>query len=287
MIFDNHDFINNQKNFHLTSTPHTHEVFHLVELPESVIIYSSLNNVTTVLLDFQVERKPENYRLSVLKNLQDYDFRVIEDSSKTIFTLCIEYPEFNYPTILNSDIKVRKFLYDIKERSIDFQGAIQKMIPGIVLSKVIHPDIFGNTSNRSLQNQNSYDSFDPKAPQTENAENTMFTLDNEAESSEISEIDIIDDLKGVNNLTNHSTLKETSDKEILSEISTIFKVTEPEVNEEVDIEPKGDKQSASEKIRVVKSEVIKSNFHENASPLIIPEVVNKLSDAITEKNEKE
>ena len=144
VIFDNHDYTKHQKNFHLTSITHTHEIFHPVELPESVIIYSSLDNVTTVFLDFQVERKPENYRLSVLKNLQDYDFRVIEDSSKTILSLCIEYPEFNYPHIVYSNIEVKNFLYDVRERSFDFQGAIQKIIPGIILSKVINPDIFGN-----------------------------------------------------------------------------------------------------------------------------------------------
>ena len=60
VIFDNHDYASNQKNFHLASIPPTHEIFHSVDSPESVIIYSSLDNVTTVFLDFQVKRKPEN-----------------------------------------------------------------------------------------------------------------------------------------------------------------------------------------------------------------------------------
>ena len=50
-----------------------------------------------------------------------------------------------------------EFYYDIKERSCDFQGAIQKLIPGIVISKVQNPDILGNVS----LSKSDYSSFAP------------------------------------------------------------------------------------------------------------------------------
>jgi hypothetical protein len=212
VIFDNHDYSQHQKTFHLTSIPHTHEIFHPAELPESVIIYSSLDNVTTVFLDFQVERKPENYRLSVLKNLQDYDFRVIEDSSKTTFSLCITISEFNYPSILNSNNRVEKFLYDIKERGIDFQSAIQKIIPGIVLSKVINPDIFGNRSRVSLDSQNPPNlSHFEKPPK-----NKILSLNDDlipVATSEITESIILDDLKVRSDVSKYSFSEESVDSE--------------------------------------------------------------------------
>ena len=85
--------------FHPSSIPSTHEIFHSHELPEAVVIYSIQDNTTSVLLDYRIEAKPENYRLSVLKNLQEFDFRIIEDTTQTFFSLCIEYPEFNYSSI--------------------------------------------------------------------------------------------------------------------------------------------------------------------------------------------
>jgi hypothetical protein len=159
MILDNTDRKKQLETFHFSSIPSTHEIFHSDEIPEAVFIYSTHDNTTSVLLDYKIEAKPENYRLSVLKNLQEFDFRIIEDTSQTFFSLCIQYPEFNYPAIKEIPHQKIEFFYDIKERSDDFQGAIQKLIPGIIISIIQNPDIFGNKSN----NYDNTTSFPPKS----------------------------------------------------------------------------------------------------------------------------
>ena len=159
LILDNSDRKKQIETFHFSSIPTTHEIFYSQEIPEAVVIYSAHENTTSVLLDYRIEAKPEDYRLSVLKNLQEFDFRIIEDSSQTIFSLCIEYPEFNYPSIKETDHKKVGFYYNIKERSNDFQSAIQKLIPGIVICVVHNPDIFGNktiSGNNSLSPPTSF-----------------------------------------------------------------------------------------------------------------------------------
>jgi hypothetical protein len=155
LLLDTNDRKRQLDAFHPTSILSTHEIFHSDQLPEAVVIYSSINNTTSVLLDYRIEAKPENYRLSVLKNLQDFDFRIIEDTSQTFFSLCIEYPEFNYPSIKNMHSERTKFFYDIEERSNDFRGAVRKLIPGIVINAVQNPDIFGNETKKG---DNSYTS---------------------------------------------------------------------------------------------------------------------------------
>ncbi len=139
----------------------SHEVYYSDILPEAVILYSILDNITIILIDYKIEAKPEDYRLSVLKNLQEFDFRVIEDSLKTIFSLNIEFPEFNYPSISNSEKEQKKFFYDIKEQCIDFQGAVQKIIPGLVLSAIYKPDIFGDQNIYSHETDDPSDSMKP------------------------------------------------------------------------------------------------------------------------------
>ncbi|PWI47270.1 hypothetical protein CEE45_12805 [Candidatus Heimdallarchaeota archaeon B3_Heim] len=139
----------------------SHKVYYSDILPEAVILYSMLDNITIVLIDYKIEAKPEDYRLSVLKNLQEFDFRVTEDSLKTIFSLTIEFPEFNYPSISNSEKELKKFFYDIKEQCIDFQGAVQKIIPGLVLSTIYKPDIFGDQNIYSHETHNRSDSMKP------------------------------------------------------------------------------------------------------------------------------
>ena len=79
LILDNSDRKREIETFHFSSIPSTHEIFHCSEVPEAVVIYSAYDNTTSVLLDYKIEAKPENYRLSVLKNLQEFDFRIIED----------------------------------------------------------------------------------------------------------------------------------------------------------------------------------------------------------------
>ena len=152
LILDNSDRKKQVETFHFSSIPSSHEIYHSQEIPEAVIIYSAIDNTTSVLLDYRIEAKPENYRLSVLKNLQEFDFRIIEDSSQTFFALCIEYPEFNYPSNKIGHRQIAEFYYNIKELSNDFQSAIQKLIPGIVICIVQNPDIFGN---QTISNDNS------------------------------------------------------------------------------------------------------------------------------------
>ena len=57
--------------YHFTNPTASHELFYLNEIPEAVIIYSLHKNSTIVLLDFEIRAKPENYRLTVLKNLKE------------------------------------------------------------------------------------------------------------------------------------------------------------------------------------------------------------------------
>ncbi|MHA1994992.1 MAG: DUF2273 domain-containing protein [Candidatus Hodarchaeales archaeon] len=165
LILDNADRRLQIDKFHFSNIASSHEVFYSDILPEAVIIYSMFDNITTVLLDYKIDAKPEDYRLSVLKNLQEFDFRVIEDSSKTIFSLNIEFPEFKYSTITNSETELGKFFYDIREQSIDFQRAVQKIIPGLVLSTIERPDIFGDQNRRVSDTDNSpHSSFPPDSP---------------------------------------------------------------------------------------------------------------------------
>ncbi len=150
--------------FHFTNIKSSHEIFYSDLLPEAMIIFSAYDNITTVFLDYRIEAKPEDYRLSVLKNLQEFDFRVIEDSSKTIFSLSIEFPEFNYPLLLSSEKEMERFIHDIKERSVDFQVAIQKIIPGLVISIIKNPNIFGDQNHLVSNSVNSHNLKNPIDP---------------------------------------------------------------------------------------------------------------------------
>lgn len=138
LILDNAE----QKSLHFSSIPVTQEIFQLADIPEALIMYTPKENLTTVSIDFQVKTKPQEFRLSVLKNLQDYQFRVLEDFSKTIFSLNLDYPECNYPKLASSPQEVAEFRFDIHERSLDFQNAVQKIVPGIVLSKINYPNLY-------------------------------------------------------------------------------------------------------------------------------------------------
>ncbi len=201
VLLDTSDRKSHLEAFYSSSIPSTHEIFHSHEIPEAVVIYSSLENATSVLLDYRIEAKPENYRLSVLKNLQEFDFRIIEDTSQTFFSLCIEYPEFNYPSIRDMHDQRKKFFYDIEERSNDFQGAVRKLIPGIVINAVQNPDIFGNDTKKDMNSfAPSPYSYSPSSPkkylddQPEKKENEVYSFSNLEENnieleSEISESD--------------------------------------------------------------------------------------------------
>lgn len=150
LILENIDNKSVMEKFHFTNPTASHELFYLNEIPEAVIIYSIHNNTTIVLLDFEIRAKPENYRLTVLKNLKEFEFRVIEDASRTLISLCMEYPEIDYRKVNETRADVKVFFHDIKERSKDFKSAIEKLIPGIVIEGIEKPDIFGSLDSFQL-----------------------------------------------------------------------------------------------------------------------------------------
>ncbi|MFX0206348.1 MAG: hypothetical protein ACFFDT_10200 [Candidatus Hodarchaeota archaeon] len=129
---------------HFSPLSSSEEIFQSADLPEAHILFSKKENLTTVSIDFQVETKPQTFRLSVLKNLQDHQFRILEDSNKTIFSLTLDFPEINYPKIIDSPDLKKEFHFNIRERSLDFQNAVQKIVPGLVLSKFVSLDFLGD-----------------------------------------------------------------------------------------------------------------------------------------------
>ncbi|MFX1283110.1 MAG: hypothetical protein ACFFB5_05610 [Promethearchaeota archaeon] len=141
LILDNVDIKHQLETFHFTNLPTTQDRFQLDDIPEAIILYSQKENLTTVLINFQVDRKPQDFRLSVLKNLQGHQFRIIEDSGNTILNLTLDYPECNYTQLLSSLNQLKDFHFNIRERSLDFQNAIEKIIPGLVFTPLLSSDL--------------------------------------------------------------------------------------------------------------------------------------------------
>jgi hypothetical protein len=135
----------------------TQDIFHPEEIPEAIIIYSRKENLTTVLIDFRINTKPQDFRLSVLKNLQEFEFRVMEDASKTTFNLILEYTDCNYPNILTINDKKKEMHFDIKERSKDFQTALKKIVPGLGLIASPYPDLCGEINIKEMIDSQSID----------------------------------------------------------------------------------------------------------------------------------
>lgn len=194
LFLDNADI--KQVETHISSQ----EIFQQADLPEALILYSSKENLTIVSIDFQVETKPQTFRLSVLKNLQNHRFRISENSSRTIFSLALEFPECNYPK-LSPDHK-EELHYNIREYSLDFQNAVTKIIPGLVLSVISQPDrVRDNRSRPEISPSPSQ--FPPPAPPTydrtqndddERESSYSFPDTISEESEEISESNIMEDL---------------------------------------------------------------------------------------------
>ena len=134
LYLDGVDRKNQIDKYHFTSLNPTEMVFTVTTIPEALIIYSKHRNRTTVLLEYEIKTKPQNFRLSILKNFQEFDFEVTEDSSGTGFVLPIYYPNLNYPSLLLKNTQLNEFLFDIRERGLDFQSAIQKVVPGLLLT---------------------------------------------------------------------------------------------------------------------------------------------------------
>ncbi|MHA2246491.1 MAG: hypothetical protein ACXADY_16235 [Candidatus Hodarchaeales archaeon] len=149
LILDNADIKYQLETFHFSSIPSTQEKFQSGDIPEASIIYSAKENLTTVSIVFRVKTKPQDFRLSVIKNLQEYQFCILEDAGKTILSLTLNYPECNYPKLLSSVDQKKEFHFNIRERSLDFRNAVQKIVPGLFLSQVLYPDLYGEEKSQS------------------------------------------------------------------------------------------------------------------------------------------
>ena len=140
LILDNADVKHQLETSHFSSIPVTQALLQPPDIPEASIIYSPKDNNTSVLIDFLVQAKPQDVRLSVLKNLQENELRLSADPKKNRLSLILDYPDFNSPKI--SSEQQKEFHFDIHERALDFQNAAQKIIPGLVLSPLKFTEIF-------------------------------------------------------------------------------------------------------------------------------------------------
>lgn len=166
LMLDSADIKHQLETFHFSNLPTTQNDFRPDDIPEAKILYSPKENLTTVLINFQVDTKPQNFRLSVLKNLQEHQFRIVEDSGKTILSLTLDYPECNYSQLSSTANQEKAFHFDIRERSLDFQNAVQKIIPGLVFAPLLYSDLqqegerskdyHGTFLNRSSQSPPRY-----------------------------------------------------------------------------------------------------------------------------------
>ncbi|MFX1515739.1 MAG: hypothetical protein ACFFC6_05475 [Promethearchaeota archaeon] len=202
LFLDNADIKQQNESYRFSTGSPSQEFFQSADLPDTVISYSSKENLTTVSTDFQVETKPQTFRLSVLKNLQDHQFRIFEDSSNTIFSLTLDFPECNYLK-LSAEHK-EELHYNIRERSLDFKNAIQKIIPGLVLSQITQSDRVGQITRQYETSPRhshfpppsmSNDSFDrPQNGEEWESSHSIHDTLAEEESQEISESHIMEDL---------------------------------------------------------------------------------------------
>ena len=164
-ILDNIDVKNQIDTFNFNSIHATQDIFHPEDIPEAIIIYSRIDNLTTVLIDFRVDSKPQDFRLFVLKNLQEFEFRVMEDANKTTINLILEYPNCNYPEISTIVEQKKVMHFDIIERSKDFLSAVQKIVPGLNLVTTAYPDLYVDLNIKDvIKPSNSDFQFPPSSP---------------------------------------------------------------------------------------------------------------------------
>lgn len=149
LFLDHADTQNQISTFHFTSLKGNIQAY---PLQDSRIHYSPIENVTKVLLYFEVKRKPENFRLGVLKNFADFEYSISEDDSRTLLTVFLEYPEYNYLREQGSR-RHERFLFDIEQKGTEFIAAVDKIIPGTILRRIHYPTQQGDAedwhSNRS------------------------------------------------------------------------------------------------------------------------------------------
>ena len=171
VLLDNVDVKNQLGSFYFNEVHATQDVFQPDDIPEAVIIYLRKEKKTIVQIDFRVDSKPQDFRLSVLKNFQEFDFRIMEDANKTTFSLLLDYPDCNYPQIALVDEQKTELHFDIRERSKDFQTALQKIVPGLRLTIVPLPDLYReigiDDSMRSLSTDFKLPPSSPSSIRTE------------------------------------------------------------------------------------------------------------------------
>ncbi|MFX0051628.1 MAG: hypothetical protein ACFE8U_10090, partial [Candidatus Hermodarchaeota archaeon] len=284
LILDDADIKHQMETFHFTSITPTQQYFQANDIPEALIIYSLKENVTSVMIDFKVEMKPQNFRFSVLKNLQDFEFRVIEDANKTMFSLSLEYPECNYPDLLATN-QIDNIHFDIQERSHDFQGALQKIVPGLVLSPIHYPDLFGDELDQSLQQPIIVSPPKPPSPPSSsniNPDYTELKVDNSIENQDLNDFDektisqaLIDyPSRQLKNESNYKLMTSLNSSENKQNSNLIFKkdtihnksnINESEIMKDL-LEP---------------SQSINNTQSESEIPNLSPEAVQELKDINT------
>ncbi|WP_455141192.1 hypothetical protein [Candidatus Hodarchaeum mangrovi] len=147
--------------FSFSNLEMSEKIFYPEEIPGAMIIYSFKENRTTVIIDFRVDAKPQNFRLSVVKNLTNFEFRVSEDAFKTIFNLTLDFPNLNYLQLIKNPRQLGEFHLSLKERLEDFKTTLLKVIPGLVISAVSKPGLSEFKFNSRIL---AIDNQDPPSP---------------------------------------------------------------------------------------------------------------------------
>ncbi len=174
LILDNADIKRQLETFYFSNQSTTQDDFRSEDISEANIVYSSKENLTIAMINFQVDTKPQDFRLSVLKNLQEHQFRIEENSGKTILSLSLDYPECNYPQLLSSENQTKEFHFDIRERSLDFQNAVKKIIPGLVFA----PLLCSGLQQEEEKPHDYHNALFDRAPQSPPSNRTFSSLSN-------------------------------------------------------------------------------------------------------------
>ncbi|MHA1969741.1 MAG: DUF2273 domain-containing protein [Candidatus Hodarchaeales archaeon] len=210
LLLDNVDVKNQLDLFYFNNVHATQDVFQPDDIPEAVIIYSRKEKKTIVQIDFRVDSKPQDFRLSVLKNFQEFDFRIIEDANKTTFSLLLDYPDCNYPQIELIDEQKTELHFDIRERSKDFQTALQKIVPGLRLTIVAYPDLYREIGiDNSMRSLSTDFQIPPSSPSSIRPE-----FDDRRPSLTVNGINRLNENE-VHNDTLREQMKETTTSEVV------------------------------------------------------------------------
>ena len=172
LILDEFELKHRNQLFSFSNLEMNEKIFYPEEIPVATVIYSLKENRTTVIMDLRVDAKPQNFRLSVLKNLTKFEFRVSEDALKTIFSLTLDFPDLNYPVLIQNPKQLTEFHLSLKERLEDFKATLLKIIPGLVISSITKSELLeidsgSNFLTTEYQNPPSSLWLTPKQPSAE------------------------------------------------------------------------------------------------------------------------